>query len=219
MAELEKLEYPKPLRDFIYSTFNEFSDKHPWVGQENIRPKSIAREMFESYLSFADYVRTYELQRAEGLLLRHINSAFKVLSKTVPDAFKTDTMRRWSCTCATCCARSTRACSRSGSACATRAGSRPRPASPCGRRGAEEPPDVTRDAKAFTAAIRTRAFAFLRAWSTARDEAALELLDAAVDGEGQPWTRTGCARRARPTAPSTAACGSTPRPATCATPT
>jgi hypothetical protein len=61
MDELEKLEYPKPNREFIYSTFNAFAAKHPWVGQENIRPKSIAREMFETFRSFADYVRDYEL--------------------------------------------------------------------------------------------------------------------------------------------------------------
>jgi hypothetical protein len=64
MEELEKLEYPKPNREFIYATFNAFADKHPWVGQENIRPKSIAREMFESFRSFADYIRDYELQRS-----------------------------------------------------------------------------------------------------------------------------------------------------------
>ena len=32
MEELDKLEWPKPNRDFIYDTFNAFSDKHPWVG-------------------------------------------------------------------------------------------------------------------------------------------------------------------------------------------
>src|SRR5258708_2268454 len=65
IEELEKLEYPKPNREFVYSTFNAFADKHPWVGQENIRPKSIAREMFESFRSFSDSIRDYELQRAE----------------------------------------------------------------------------------------------------------------------------------------------------------
>ena len=80
MEELEKLEYPKPNREFVYSTFNAFADKHPWVGQENIRPKSIAREMFESFRSFSDYIRDYELQRAEGVLLRHLNSVYKVLA-------------------------------------------------------------------------------------------------------------------------------------------
>jgi hypothetical protein len=54
--------------------------------------------------------------------------------------------------------------------------------------GPEGPPDVTRDATAFTAAIRTRVFSFLRAWSIGRDEAALDVLDAPADAEGEPWT-------------------------------
>ena len=90
MEELEKLEYPKPNREFIYSTFNAFADRHPWVGQENIRPKSIAREMFEKFRSFADYIKDYELQRAEGVLLRHLTSVYKVLAQTVPDAAKNE---------------------------------------------------------------------------------------------------------------------------------
>jgi superfamily II RNA helicase len=93
MEELEKLEYPKPNREFIYSTFNAFADKHPWVGEENIRPKSIAREMFESFRSFSDYIRDYELQRAEGVLLRHVNRVYKVLTQNVPDAAKNDQVR------------------------------------------------------------------------------------------------------------------------------
>src|SRR4029077_2988043 len=46
MAELEKMEYPKPLRDFIYMTFNAFSDRHPWVGEEAIRPKLTPPESY-----------------------------------------------------------------------------------------------------------------------------------------------------------------------------
>lgn len=90
MAELENVEYPKPRRDFIYETFNEFSDKHPWIGQENIRPKSIAREMFELYMSFEEYIRDYELQRAEGLLLRYLSDVYKALLQTVPEQFKNE---------------------------------------------------------------------------------------------------------------------------------
>lgn len=93
MAELEECEYPKPLREFIYGTFNAFSDLHPWVGNENIRPKSIVREMFEEYLSFSGYVKRYSLERSEGLLLRHINSTYKVLVNSVPDRLKTDPIR------------------------------------------------------------------------------------------------------------------------------
>ncbi|MES2857018.1 MAG: DUF3516 domain-containing protein [Bdellovibrionota bacterium] len=90
MEELEKLEHPKPLRDFIYSTFNDFSEKHPWVGTENIRPKSIAREMFEMFLSFGEYTREYELQRAEGVLLRYLSDVYKALVQTVPENIRTE---------------------------------------------------------------------------------------------------------------------------------
>jgi Domain of unknown function (DUF3516)/DEAD/DEAH box helicase len=90
MAKLDEIEHPKPLREFLYETFNTFAAAHPWVDEENIRPKSIAREMYERYLSFADYVRAYGLERSEGLLLRHLSQVWKVLSQTVPDSVKTD---------------------------------------------------------------------------------------------------------------------------------
>ncbi|WAS99565.1 DUF3516 domain-containing protein [Nannocystis poenicansa] len=90
MAELEKVSYPKPLADFIYDTFNEFSAVHPWVGQENIRPKSVVRDMVERYVAFNDYVKEYGLQRSEGVLLRYLMQAYKLLVQTVPDAAKTD---------------------------------------------------------------------------------------------------------------------------------
>jgi len=90
MEKLETIEHPKPLREFLYDTFNAFAAVHPWVGQENVRPKSIAREMYERYMSFADYVRDYGLQRGEGLLLRHLSQVWKVLAQTVPDEAKTE---------------------------------------------------------------------------------------------------------------------------------
>jgi superfamily II RNA helicase len=90
MEKLELIEHPKPLREFLYDTFNAFAAAHPWVGQENVRPKSIAREMYERYMSFADYIREYGLQRSEGLLLRHLSQVWKVLAQTVPDDAKTE---------------------------------------------------------------------------------------------------------------------------------
>jgi len=93
IERLQHVEHPKPERDFIYNTFNEFAAKHPWVGQDNIQPKSIAREMFERYLSFSDYTRDYGLERAEGLLLRHLSNVYKTLTQTVPEGFWTDEVR------------------------------------------------------------------------------------------------------------------------------
>ena len=88
MEELEKLEHPKPLRDFVYGTFDAFALKHPWVGHENIRPKSVARDMLERFATFGDYVREYELQRSEGVLLRYLSDAYKTLAQTVPESYR-----------------------------------------------------------------------------------------------------------------------------------
>ncbi len=89
VEELEKLEYPKPLREFVYETFNEFAREHPWVKSDNVRPKSIAREMFERFMDFNEYVREYELGRAEGTLLRYLSDVYKALVQTVPAPAKT----------------------------------------------------------------------------------------------------------------------------------
>jgi len=89
MEELEKLEYPKPLRDLVYDTFNAFRAAHPWVQGDDVRPKSIAREMFERFMDFNEYVREYELGRAEGTLLRYLSDAYKALVQTVPAPAKT----------------------------------------------------------------------------------------------------------------------------------
>jgi superfamily II RNA helicase len=188
MAELEKLEHPKPLRDFVYMTFNAFADRHPWVGQENIRPKSIAREMFEGFRSFSDYVQEYDLERVEGLLLRHLHSVYKVLSQTVPDGVKTEGVFEMELYL--------RDMLRQVDSSLLDEWERMRdpsyePAGPGGQDirppRPDEPPDVTRDVKAFTAAIRTRIFAFLRAWAMS-DEVALEILDSPRDGKDEPWT-------------------------------
>jgi hypothetical protein len=90
MERLEQVTHPKPLGDFINGTFSAFRSKHPWVGGQDIRPKSIGRELFEGYLSFADYVKRYGLQRSEGVLLRYLSQLYKALDQTVPDAAKTE---------------------------------------------------------------------------------------------------------------------------------
>src|SRR6185436_14993337 len=51
-------------------------------------------------------------------------------------------------------------------------------------------PDITHDAKAFTAAIRTRIFTFLRAWANGDHTAALDTLDdrPAEETDADRWT-------------------------------
>ena len=210
MEELEKLEYPKPLRDFIYETFNAFADRHPWVGEENIRPKSIAREMFENFRSFADYVHDYELQRVRGPAAA---APQQRLQGAQPDRARRCEERRGA---------------RDGAVPADAAA--PGRLQPRGRVGADarsqlpaaraparrgedaaaarrrRAPDITRDAKAFTAAIRTRIFTFLRAWAIGDHAAALEALDAPPpvrDRRAAHGRRSGCDQHSRTTASTT----------------
>ncbi len=87
---LEELRPPKPEADFIYATFGEFRARHPWVGAENVRPKGIAREMYEEGYDFVGYVKEYGLQRAEGVLLRYLTDVYKELSQAVPAERRTE---------------------------------------------------------------------------------------------------------------------------------
>lgn len=157
IARLEELEYPKPCRDFIYNTFNAFSEAHPWVGQENIRPKSIAREMFENFRSFADYINDYDLHRAEGVLLRHLGSVHKVLAQTVPDSFKTEAVQEMEAWLAGVL-RGTDSSLLDEWEKMRDPNYKPDEV----REKPEEAPDITRNKREFTALIRTEIFRFMR---------------------------------------------------------
>ena len=186
MEALEELEYPKPHREFIYTTFNEFADRNPWVEQENIRPKSIAREMFETFSSFTDYVRSYDLQRSEGLLLRHIHSVYKVLLQTVPDNAKDETLREIEVYLSETIRLADSSLldewekMRDPAFATTEAPGDSLPDAPL------TPPDITQNPTTFTAAIRTRIFAFLRAVADGDSQLALDALGLADGSDSGP---------------------------------
>ena len=90
MARLDELEHPKPLREFTYDRFNAYAAAHPWVTDHTIRPKSVARDLYERAMTFSDYVRHYGLARSEGLVLRYLTDAYKGMVQSVPEDAKTD---------------------------------------------------------------------------------------------------------------------------------
>ncbi|MBI1841805.1 MAG: DUF3516 domain-containing protein [Verrucomicrobia bacterium] len=201
IAKLEEVEYPKPNREFVYSTFNDFAAKHPWVGEENIRPKSIAREMYENLRSFNDYVKDYELGRAEGVLLRHLSSVYRTLSQTVPDTAKTEPvlevelyfstlleqvdsslLEEWERlkdpAAALRKAREETAAGGRATVSAARGGATERRA------------DVTRDKVQFTRAVRQRVFGLLGGMISGDLEAALQWLEDSLDAEDVAWNES-----------------------------
>jgi hypothetical protein len=90
IERLEEITHTKPEAEFIYRTFELFREAHPWVGGEAIRPKGVGREIYEGYLSFADFVRANGLERSEGVLLRYLSQLYKTLAQSVPERAKTE---------------------------------------------------------------------------------------------------------------------------------
>ncbi len=90
MNKLDEVTHPQPLADYIHAAFDHFRRDHPWVGGDAVQPKSVAREMYEEYLGFTDYVRRYGLQRSEGVLLRYLSQVYKTLDQNLPDQIKTE---------------------------------------------------------------------------------------------------------------------------------
>jgi hypothetical protein len=90
MEHLAEVEAPKPEKERLYQSFDAFRDRHPWVGSDNVRPKSIVRDMLERAMTFKDYVNHYGLKRSEGVVLRYLSDCYKALIQNVPDDAKTD---------------------------------------------------------------------------------------------------------------------------------
>jgi len=87
---LEEVDHPKPEADWLYDRFNEYLDPRPWLASEHVRPKGIAREMYEQWMSFHEYVRELKLEAVEGVLLRYLSQTYKILARTIPEAARTD---------------------------------------------------------------------------------------------------------------------------------
>src|SRR5580692_6589132 len=127
--------------------------------------------MFEKFMSFNEYVREYELARAEGMLLRYLSEAYKALVQTVPLPAKTaeteeievflgamvravdaSLLEEWE---------------------QMRAPAEGRAPAPAVR---EEEPDITRDERAFVVLLRNAIFQFVRALAKKEWSVAAQLL-------------------------------------------
>jgi hypothetical protein len=90
MRLLEEVSYPQPGAELVRHTFEIFREHHPWVRSDDVRPKGIAREIFETFARFENFVLAYGLQRFEGVLLRYLGQVYTTLVQSVPASAKTD---------------------------------------------------------------------------------------------------------------------------------
>src|SRR3954453_2790684 len=90
MELLEEVTYPMPLAEPLRNLFDTYRDRHPWIRESDLSPKSIVRDMYEQGLTFSEFVAFYGLARSEGLLLRYLSDAYRALRRTVPEHRRTD---------------------------------------------------------------------------------------------------------------------------------
>ncbi|NYD79773.1 DEAD/DEAH box helicase [Arthrobacter cupressi] len=91
MAMLESVSYPKPLAGILGDAFEVYRRAAPWVGDFELAPKSVIRDMYERAMNFGEFVQFYGLARSEGIVLRYLADGFRALRQTVPqDALRDD---------------------------------------------------------------------------------------------------------------------------------
>ena len=90
MALLEDITHPKPLADLLEAGFDIYRQSHPWVADHALSPKSVARDLYERAMNFADFIQHYDLSRSEGVVLRYLAHAYKALRQTVPEDSKSE---------------------------------------------------------------------------------------------------------------------------------
>ena len=186
MEALEKVTYPKPNAEWIYNTFDRFAERHPWLAHEHIRPKSVARDMYERYASFADYVRELGLERMEGVLLRYLSQAYKTLEQNVPESFKTDEVVDLAAWLRVLVARVDSSLLQEWERMMEAPPEVQAPEELASRR----PPDPTRDGKAFAARLRAEMHRLVKALAEGDfEEAACCVRPPSPDEPGlEPWT-------------------------------
>ncbi|QTG80049.1 DEAD/DEAH box helicase [Arthrobacter crystallopoietes] len=84
MAMLEEVTYPQPLAELLFQSFDVYRKSAPWLGDFELAPKSVIRDMYERAMNFSEYVQFYSLARSEGILLRYLTDGYKALRQTVP---------------------------------------------------------------------------------------------------------------------------------------
>lgn len=90
MELLEEITHPQPLADLLESAYETYRKGHPWVGEHELSPKSVARDMYERAMNFVEFIGYYGLARSEGLVLRYLADVYRALRHTVPDDAKNE---------------------------------------------------------------------------------------------------------------------------------
>ena len=98
MAALEEISWPKPLEELLSPAFSVYARSNPWVGDLELSPKSVIREMIENAMTFTELISRYDVGRSEGVILRYLSDAYRMMRQVIPEEIMTeelDSMISW----------------------------------------------------------------------------------------------------------------------------
>ena len=84
IERIQEVTYPKPLEELLAAAFERYCEEVPWAADYALSPKSVLRDMVEGASDFKGYIARYNASRSEGLLLRYLSDAYRVLDRTIP---------------------------------------------------------------------------------------------------------------------------------------
>src|SRR5699024_1548927 len=90
MARLDEVAWPKPLEEGREAAVEIYARTRPWVRVEDLSPKSVVREIYETGQTFSEFVQRYGLQRSEGIVLRYLSDAYQAMRRTIPQDLRTE---------------------------------------------------------------------------------------------------------------------------------
>ncbi len=90
MEALEQITWPRPLAEMLEPALATYRQTNPWVGDQELKPKSVVREMVENAMTFSELVSRYDVGRSEGVVLRYLTDAYRALRQVVPDRARTE---------------------------------------------------------------------------------------------------------------------------------
>jgi len=90
MAALEEISWPKPLEELLSPAFSVYARSNPWVGDLELSPKSVIREMIENAMTFTELISRYDVGRSEGVILRYLSDAYRMMRQVIPEEIMTE---------------------------------------------------------------------------------------------------------------------------------
>lgn len=90
MALADEVSWPQPLSELLEPALEMYAKTNPWVGDYELSPKSVVRQMIEEAMTFSEFISRFDLARSEGVILRYLTDVYRAMRQSVPNDARTN---------------------------------------------------------------------------------------------------------------------------------